>query len=107
MRFAHTNLVARDHRRLTRFYCEVFGCIPMLPERDLSGAWLERGTGVAGARVRGMHLALPGYGADGPTLEIFGYDEMVERPEPAANWRGLGHLAFAVDDVEATLARVL
>lgn len=40
-KYAHTNLTARDWRRLARFYCEVFNCVPKGPERDLSGLWLD------------------------------------------------------------------
>jgi len=52
-------------------------------------------------------LRLPGFDSDGPTLEIFGYDEMVARPTPVVNEPGFGHLAFLVDDVDAALAAVL
>jgi glyoxylase I family protein len=105
-RYAHTNLIARDWRRLADFYQRVFDCVPVSPERDLSGEWLERGTAVAGARLRGVHLRLPGHGSDGPTLEIFSYAEHTEQPEPVPNRLGYGHLAFAVDDVRATLALI-
>jgi len=64
-------IVARDWRQLAQFYQHVFGCVPVPPERDLSGVDYERGTGVAGAHARGVHLLLPGYGSDGPTLELF------------------------------------
>ena len=36
-RYVHTNLIARDWRVLARFYQEVLGCVPVPPERDLSG----------------------------------------------------------------------
>jgi len=36
-KYTHTNLIAKDWKRLLAFYQEVFGCIPVLPERDLSG----------------------------------------------------------------------
>src|SRR6185312_4186764 len=72
-RYVHTNVVARDWRALARFYQEVFGCRPVGPERHLSGAELEAGTGIAGARIDGVHLRLPGGGDAGPTLEIFEY----------------------------------
>jgi predicted enzyme related to lactoylglutathione lyase len=52
-------------------------------------------------------LRLPGYGENGPTLEIYQYDGMVEKPAPAANRLGLGHLAFLVDDVKQKLRQVL
>jgi len=100
-RYVHTNLIARDWRKLARFYEGVFGCTPVPPERDLAGQWLEDGTGVPGAHIHGVHLRLPGYGTDGPTLEIFQYNHEKERPETAVNRPGFGHIAFAVDDVEA------
>ena len=107
-RFVHTNLIARDWERLAGFYEEVFGCTRVPPERDLSGDWLAAGTGVPGARLRGLHLRLPGCGANGPTLEIFQYDPPGESSPPAANRPGFSHIAFAVEDVEearsATLA---
>jgi catechol 2,3-dioxygenase-like lactoylglutathione lyase family enzyme len=103
----HTNLVARDWRALASFYQRVFGCEPLPPERTLSGAWLEAATGVHGAQIRGIHLRLPGHGHSGPTLEVFQYDPQADAPEPAANRPGLGHLAFAVDDVEQAREAVL
>lgn len=106
-RYGHTNLIARDWRRLARFYEDVFGCAPVQPERDLSGEWLERGSGVNGARVRGIHLRLPGCGAVGPTLEIFQYAENAEAPPPPANRVGFCHIAFVVDNVDDMRRRVL
>jgi catechol 2,3-dioxygenase-like lactoylglutathione lyase family enzyme len=103
--YAHTNLIARDWRRLAAFYEEVFGCVPVPPERDLSGPWLEAGAGVEGAHIRGMHLRLPG--TDGPTLEIFQYGSSPEAPRPEANHLGFMHLAFRVDDVEEAVQAVL
>ena len=101
-RYRHTNLIARDWQRLARFYETVFGCV-RLPERDLSGEALERGSGVKNARLRGAHLRLPGFGDEGPTLEVFQYDEIVEQTVPVANRAGFGHVAFEVDDVAQAL----
>ena len=100
-KFVHTNVIAEDWRRLADFYQKVFGCTPLPPERKLSGQWLEKGTGVRGAEIRGIHLRLPGYGDAGPTLEVLQYDRPLDRPEPAANRPGFGHVAFAVADVAA------
>lgn len=105
--FGHVNIVAGDWRRLSRFYQDVFGCQPLPPVRQLSGARLEAGTGVPGAELEGEHLRLPGHGPDGPTLEIFSYSRMLEKPMVVANRRGLAHLAFQVDDVATTLERLL
>ena len=70
-KFKHTDIVAADWRRLARFYEEVFGCAPVPPERHLGGEWLSKGTGVENAQFSGVHLRLPGYGEEGPTLEIY------------------------------------
>jgi predicted enzyme related to lactoylglutathione lyase len=106
-KYVHTNLIARDWKRLVQFYSDVFGCEPKPPERDMSGAWLNQLTSLQNAYLRGVHLRLPGYGEDGPTLEIFGYDQLVERELPAANQCGFAHIAFAVDDVERALEAVI
>jgi glyoxylase I family protein len=106
-RYVHTNLIARNWEPLAAFYVKVFGCEAVGPRRDLRGDWLERGSGVERAHLVGQHLRMPGHGASGPTLEIFQYDELVEQSTPAANRMGFGHLAFAVDDVAATLEAVV
>ena len=106
IKYVHTNLIAKDWRKLAQFYIDVFGCRPVGPERDLSGEWVEELTGIPDVRIRGIHLSLPGYEA-GPTLEIFGYQPEQNRDdEPAINLQGFGHLAFHVAAVEAILAKL-
>lgn len=102
-KYKHTNIVARDWECLARFYEDVFGCERVPPERHLSGTWLDKGTGVANAEFAGIHLRLPGCGADAPTLEIYQYSAGREKPPPAADREGFGHIAFEVEDVAAGL----
>jgi catechol 2,3-dioxygenase-like lactoylglutathione lyase family enzyme len=106
-RYVHTNLVARDWRRLADFYVGVFGCEALPPERDLRGVWLDLATGLRDAHLTGVHLRLPGHGPDGPTLDVFSYDDLCPQSTPVANRLGFGHIAFHVEDVAATLAQVL
>ena len=106
-KYGHTNLIAKDWRALARFYQEQFGCIPVPPERDFKGKDLERGTAIPGVELRGAHLRLPGHGAEGPTLEIFNYNLLEERPPVAVNRPGFGHIAFVVDDVAAARETIL
>jgi predicted enzyme related to lactoylglutathione lyase len=106
-KYKHTNIVAADWRKLAGFYQHVFGCELVPPERAAVGEWVERCTGVPGAEVSGIHLRLPGYGDDGPTLEIFQYNKTEERLEIAINRLGLVHLAFEVDDIEAARDKVI
>jgi len=106
-RYVHTNIVARDWRALARFYEAVLGCTPVPPERDLSGPALERGTGLPGVHIRGIHLRLPGHGPNGPTLEVFEYDRPAESGVKALNRPGLAHTAFLVEDVAAARDAVI
>ena len=106
-KYAHTNLVAKDWRALAAFYQEVFGCLPVPPERDFEGALLDAGTGIPAAHLRGAHLRLPGYGDEGPTLEILNYNVLEPRPTTAVNRPGYGHIAFGVGDVEAAQKAVI
>ena len=107
IRFAHVNLIARDWKKLALFYKEVLGCIPIYPERDLSGEWLDQATGVQNAHIRGIHLRLPGYADPAPTLEIFAYDRMPARPAISPNTPGFSHIALAVDNVREMSAKVI
>lgn len=107
IKYVHTNIIAEDWQKLVRFYEDVFGCSYLPPQRNLSGDWLAKGTGVPGAALEGKHLRLPGFDEHGPTLEIFSYTQMEEKPPPSANRMGLGHLAFSVDDVSEILEKVI
>jgi len=105
MKYVHTNIIARDWKRLSEFYQKVFQCIPVPPERDLSGPWITALTGVDNAHIKGEHLLLPGYGENGPTLEIFSYNEAINN-EKHINTLGFAHIAFSVDNVAAALELV-
>lgn len=108
MKYVHTNIISQDWKNLVKFYVNVFNCRPISQKRDMSGKWLEKGTGVPRASLKGIHLLLPGYGNDGPTLEIFQYSQLVEKRLPSvANREGYGHIAFSVDDVEKVLKQVI
>lgn len=103
MRFAHTNIAAKNWKFLSEFYIKVFDCQIKPPERSLSGGWLDRATGLQNAFLEGVHLLLPGHGDNGPTLEIFTYRKMHDRNPVMANHVGLTHIAFEVHDVDQTL----
>ena len=106
-KYVHTNLIAEDWQSLSIFYQQLFGCIPVPPERDFQGETLEAGSGIPGAHLRGIHLRLPGYADDGPTLEIFNYNILENRGKPAVNRPGFGHIAFLVDEVASAQKSVL
>lgn len=107
MRFAHTNIAAKNWKELADFYINVFDCTIKPPQRDLKGEWLDRATGLKNARQTGVHLNLPGYSENPPTLEIFSYEKLVVNNPIMANHIGFTHIAFEVDDVNATLDKAL
>ena len=98
-KYVHTNLIAKDWKQLAKVYTNVFGCSFVPPERDYQGTELDAGTGLKDARLTGVHLRLPGYENDGPTLEIYNYNQLEPAVKPKVNRPGFGHIAFEVDDV--------
>jgi len=99
-KYVHTNLIASDWKKLSEFYINIFGCIPVPPERNLIGPAIDAATGINHAHITGMHLRLPGWGENGPTLELFSYSPEMSHLPPAVNRPGYGHIAFQVEDVE-------
>lgn len=106
MKYVHTNIISKDWRKLADFYTKVFECVIVPPERNQSGDWLSKGTGVPNASLKGAHLRLPGYGENGPTLEIYQYSNTEDLAAINPNTRGFGHIAFEVTDVVEVLANL-
>jgi len=104
--YVHTSIVARDWRNLAQFYIKALACKRKPPERNLKGEWLDRATSLEGAHIEGIHLTLPGCGADGPTLEIFQYSRERKGSSTSTNKVGYSHIAFAVQDVAKALEKV-
>ena len=46
MRYAHTNIAAKDWEKLSDFYIRAFDCTMKPPKRELSGDWLDQATGL-------------------------------------------------------------
>lgn len=106
-KYVHTNIIARDSKKLIDFYKNVFNCRSIGQTRDLRGDWVDRMTGIKNAHITGEHLCLPGYDDAYPTLEIFSYDGMIDGEKHKINQYGFAHIAFEVDDVAETLHKVL
>ncbi len=107
MRYAHTNIAAKNWKKISQFYIDVFECTVRPPERKLSGEWLDKATGLSDAQLEGVHLLLPGHGKYGPTLEIFTYAEMDDANPIMANHPGFTHIAFEVESVGETYEKAL
>jgi len=107
IRFVHTNIIAKNWKKLAQFYIDALDCKLILPERDMHGKWIDKLTNIKKAHVKGAHLKLPGY-KDGPTLEIFSYNKSLKRSHPSQiNEMGYAHIAFKVDNIKKYVNRVL
>ena len=40
--YVHANIIAQNWKNLAQFYIDVFDCVPVYPERDLAGDWIDR-----------------------------------------------------------------
>ena len=107
IKYVHTNIISKDWKKLADFYINVFDCKPIHPQRDIKGKWLDKGTGVEDAHIKGIHLRLPAYGENSPTLEIYEYSKIIDSERSYANKQGFGHIAFHVDDINFVLKNAL
>lgn len=105
--YTHTNINTPDWRKLSAFYEKVFNMVLVPPLRDLHGTWYQQATGMKNAHVTGCHMRLPGYGDSGPTIEFFTWDYPDGTSANQINGGGMGHLAFAVDNVEEKVSEIL
>ncbi len=108
LEFLHINLIAHNWKTLADFYIKVFGCMPSGPERDLSGSWVSRLTGIDKPTIKGIHLLLPGKNFQNITLEIFEYDPG-DSPEynRRINSRGYGHIAFHTENLHSMVSLII
>ena len=62
---------------------------------------------MSNAHLQGVHLRLPGWGDNGPTLEIYSYNKMDEKLPTTPNRKGYGHLALEVENAADILQKLL
>lgn len=96
----HFSIACSDADRSLAFYRDLFG-LELVSDREVeAGGFVEEVTGVAGARVRIVHLS--GHGAN---LELLKYAEPrgdLRAREP--NHAGSAHVCFTTDDLEEACA---
>jgi len=106
VKYIHTNLTVQDLERMSTFYQDIFECKPVREPQNLSVPGIADITNVDHAAIRYVHLTLPGFGPDGPELELVQYENETIEPERVSNSLGYGHLAFSVANVRETLDKV-
>jgi catechol 2,3-dioxygenase-like lactoylglutathione lyase family enzyme len=101
----HINIVVSDLERSLRFYTELLG-FRKTKEAYLEGEWIDRIVGLRGVKARAVFIVAP---AGEPRIELLWYQQPAgaARPENArSNTLGLRHIAFRVDDMAATVAKL-
>jgi catechol 2,3-dioxygenase-like lactoylglutathione lyase family enzyme len=100
----HAGIVVADLDRALHFYCGLLG-LQILRSMDEQGAYLDNMLGCQDVRVTTVKLAA---GKGGAVLELLHFTS----PAPAAGPRrgifdpGLTHVAFTVEDLDATFERL-
>lgn len=94
--FNHTSFTVPDLERAVRFWCDTLG-FEGPPVAERTGDWVERVTGVRGARIRVAHL----YG-HGHHMEFIEYrDGSRENATAMPDRPGTGHVCLEVDDIDS------
>jgi glyoxylase I family protein len=104
MKLDHVNIVVNDMARAERFYGELLGLRRGF-ERVLEGEWIERVTGLPGARAHCVFYEP----AAGGRLELLQYLSPHGEPLTPNSFPytpGIRHLAFEVDDLDALCERL-
>jgi catechol 2,3-dioxygenase-like lactoylglutathione lyase family enzyme len=102
-RLDHVSVTCADLDRSIAFYRDVLG-LPLLGRGDADEPELSVLTGLPGTRLRWAELDLGG----GRVLELVEYLHPRGRElRPSVHDAGAGHLALAVEDIEAAYARLV
>lgn len=99
--FNHTSFTVADLERAVRFWRDTLGFEGSIVERQ--GAWVEKVTGVPGARIKVAHLC--GYNHHMEFIEYI--DGPRDRPKALPNRPGVGHVCLEVQDIHETWATLV
>ncbi len=104
LRMDHVGIVVRDLAEATAFFVELG--LTLQGQGAVGGGWVDRVVGLEGVRANIAMLETP----DGHSrVELAAFDAPPgpdTEPNAPANAPGIRHVTFAVDDVEAALARL-
>jgi catechol 2,3-dioxygenase-like lactoylglutathione lyase family enzyme len=104
LRMEHVGIVVDDLAAAIEFFVDLG--LEVEGETSVEGETVDRITGLAGVHTELAILRTPdGHGK----VEVVRYHSPArgdDPPPPPSNARGLNHLLFAVDDIDATVARL-
>ena len=103
-RIDHVNIVVRDMQTMVSFYRDVLG-LEVTKDVNISGDWIGQVVGLENVRARVVYLEMP----TGARIELIEYEspehvDLDQLGQPHV--RGLRHLGFAVNDIDAVHERL-
>jgi glyoxylase I family protein len=105
VRIDHVNIVVSDMERSLAFYEGVLG-LKRGFKATLEGRWIETVTGLTAVNARCVFIEAPGSDVRFELLEYVSPTGDTIPANALPNTRGLRHIAFVVDDMEALLERL-
>ena len=98
----HVGIVVDDLTAAIGFFAELG--LELQGEAEVEGRWVDRVVGLNGVRTEIAMMEAPG---DSGGIELVKFNSPPNRgdsPDAPANTRGIRHIAFAVDDIDAVVA---
>lgn len=103
-RIDHVGVIVRDLAAATAFFVDLG--LDVVGEGDVEGAWVDRVTRLDGAKAAWVMLRTP----DGEaTIEFISFASPADEgavQQPSFNTLGIRQIAFAVEDIDAVVARM-
>jgi catechol 2,3-dioxygenase-like lactoylglutathione lyase family enzyme len=106
----HVNIVVADIERAATFYSDVLGLLRGF-EKTLEGAWIDKVTGVVGARALCVFMEAPSAESNEPQtrielLQFLAPDGTAFAENKIPSTRGIRHIAFTVGDLDALIEKL-
>jgi catechol 2,3-dioxygenase-like lactoylglutathione lyase family enzyme len=103
-RIDHVGIVVNDLPAAKAFFLD-FG-LEMLGEGKVEGEWVERIIGLQDVKVEFVMLRTPAGEANIELVKFHTPSDEKGMQRPLANTLGIRHIAFAVEDIEAIVAKL-
>src|SRR5215210_4008369 len=103
-RIDHVGVIVRDLAAARAFFVDLG--LEVIGEGDVEGAWADRVTGLDGVKAAWVMLRTPGGAAN---IEFISFSSPADEgaiQQPSFNTLGIRHIAFAVEDIDAVVARL-
>ena len=103
-RIDHVGVIVRDLAAARAFFVDLG--LEVLGEGDVEGAWVDRVTGLDGGKAAWVMLQTPDGEAN---IEFISFNSPADEgviQQPSFNTLGIRHIAFAVEDIDAVVARL-